>query len=772
MNPLQLIKDKQNYRLAFWSKDYDLTNPEFLFEICCSSLIYDSINLPMRNFSNGETVELSFKVENALRRLYLKYQGKDTYNDTEIIILYNDDLKCTTTFRLLASQFVWRLNKCSQDKKLTSNNQLKKYPILNPSIGIENPIKLLAQKTNIPYSQFNYFERTYLLFLLKQPLEEAISGFKKWHFCNQSFFDFFPAYYVTDEDNFRKINTEKFDRSEPERIVYFFSDQAVLLDFINNNKQKNNFFIISDNFNRFNNPATFQYMFQTLENNNFNIKVMFWGAINDFKKLNYEFNLPITQITTPILLTDASYNYNVLKNNIDIVGNDSINELINEFLLTAKRYRDLNPHFSSALRKIIYELCSLNKYSSELFQNSLNKFLQEYENYIQVSKFKDLVNNITHYNYKNYQKNSNDFVVTDYVNDNEDSNIIGKKKFKSFILNGLSDVQYIVTFIDSFFFNDFLFPALLLGYVKPSQLKFRLFNLESKILLNTSKLFHRKYLNIFGNDFLSEVVQEEKVDEVLEDHIKLFEFDLASISNYYQGNTTGNTAEAITVFSEDDNDEYISFFSKNYSPTIFDNESVFDIKLSELEVGHEIIIIPGVRNVLQKFSEIFENKQLNIEIKNKWKEALFNFIQDRSFSTLSKQLNRLGLKRTEPTIRNWLNNSTVIGTLYPKEDFLIIAKATNDKYLLENYNEVAEVCITLQRMSKIIGKRIKKLSMSALRGDNIRNLLKDFDMNIQNKIEEIVKNVKVVTVTRIYTELKNVDHSLVNQLLERDKLWE
>lgn len=771
MEPFELISNSSNVKLALWSKDFDPSDPKFLFELCCSSLLYDYKNLPKRNIRTGEIVELTIKFEEELKRFYLKYQGEEIYNDIKRIVLTNDDEKGRITFRLCASQFVWRLNKCKQDTKLTSSNKLKKYPILIPPAGFENPIKILAERTNIPYSAFNFFERTKLLFLLKQSIEEYITTLKTWHFADQSFLDFFPAYYVVDEDNLKKINTEKFDRSEPERILYFFSDQSVLLDFITKRNHNNYFFIISDNFNRFFNHSTFQYLYQTLTDNVEKIKVIFFGGISDFKMLNNEFDLPITKVFRPHLLTDGSSDYNKLKENIEVVGNNSANTMINDFLVIAKKYKDINPSFSGNLRKIIYSLCSLDKYNYDVFQKNIKSFLNEYGTYIERDKLNELLRIVTDNNFKNIKTEWNEFLVTDFINEQNHANVVGKKEFKSKVLDGNNDKKFIITFIDSFFFTNFLFPALLLGYINSNQIKFRLYDLERKILLYTFNNFNRKYLNLFGNDFLSEAIKEEKAEPILEDHFNLFEFDLSVISGYHQYGTSEETIKAMTVLSEDDNQEYVSFFTKNYSPTIIDNEIVFDIDLNELEVGHELIMLPGVRNVFQKFSEIFESKQLNVELKNKWKDALFNFLQNHKFSSLSHQLNRLGLNRKEATIRNWINNSSVIGTLHPKEDFLIIAKATNDQFLLNNYSEVADVCITLQRMSKLIGKQIKKLSKAVLRGESIDNLLTEYDITVRNQITNVVKNINVVTVTNILSDFREVDHSMVNQLLEKDKIW-
>ena len=772
MNPLEIIRNSKNFRTAVWSKDFDLKNPEFLFEICCASLFFDYNHSDSRKFRENDKVELSISFNDVLKRFYLKYIGLDQYNGISRVILCNDDDKCITTYRLNASNYFWRLNKCkNKNQTLTTTSQLKKYQITNPPSGSENPIKILSSKINIPYDRYNFFNRTYLLLLLKQPLDEIIFNLKNWEFHGQTFLEYFPAYHYFDADNFKKINSEKFDRSEPERILHLFTDQADLLDFINNNGQQNSFLIISDNYNRFFNPVILQYLFQTLNRQELNIKLLYFGDINDFRKLNNELSLTFNQFIKPTISNGNSFLLKDIKKKIEIVGDKSINDLINDSLLIAKQYKDINPSFSTDLRKILYNLSSLDKFTSELFKKTYSIFIKEYRDNKVVDNLKELFQKVKENQYKFIQTNTDEFLVTDIPAAEEIKDIIGKKEIKTDLLNGSDNKNYIITFLDTFFFHNILFPAILLNYISIDKISFRLYSVENKILLHSFHTFKDKYYKFFEIDSGPES-KNESVEEIQEEHIKLFELDVSSFFNkQYIGGNTANLVNTVTVMSEDENSEYISFFPTNYTLTILDNDSVYDINPDELEVGHEIIIIPGVRNVFQKFSEIFENKEIQIEIRNKWKEALYNFSNKHSFRILLNQLRQFGIKRNEATIKNWINNKSVIGTLYPKEDFLKIAKATNDRFLLDHYNEIAEVCITLQRMSKIIGRRIKKFSMAVLKDHNLNDLLTDYDPNVREKIKEVVQNVKVVTVTNIYHDLKPVEHSLINQLIDKEKLW-
>ena len=768
MDLLNLVKTTSKFQNAIWNRNLSLSNINFLFDLCCASLSYDYNNLPPRNFMRGDKVELTILFGEELKRFYLKYVGIDENKDVKKVVLENDDEKCKTTYRLNASQFIWRLNKCNPDKNLTSTKQLNKYKITSPPIGVENPIKILSNKTNIPYEEYNFFNRTIILLLLKQPIQNFIDALKNWAYEGHSFLDYFPAYFFSEMDHIMKINSEKFDRSDPERILYLFNDQAELLNYINSTQK--NFFILSDNYNRFFNPSTSQYFYQTLNNKGNNVKLFYIGGFDDFKKLNKEESFIFSQKITPIIYNDNLQALEKIKNKIFIVGDKTLNDLINDSLLIAKHYRDLNPEFSAELRGIIYSLCSLNKYESDIFLKNFSKLLKQYKSYPIIQKLNDIYLLVKKNNFKNNYDLKSDYLVSDFTPENNTINIIGKKELKSHILKRINTQKFIITFLDTLFYSDILFPAIMLGFISIDNISFNLFTHEYKILLYSLNKFSYKYNKFFNRELKSESLNEH-ISEEIEEHIKLFELDFSIINSSTFINNQENKVEVITVLSEDDYFEYVSFFTKNYYPTILEDESVFDIGINELEVGHDIIIIPGVRNVLQKFSEIFENKELNFNLKNKWKDALNNFSQQHSFSILVKQLQRFGLNRMEPTIKNWINNSSVIGTLRPKEDFLIIAKATNDPFLLSNYSEVADVCVSLQRMSKILGKKIKKLSMAALKKQNIDEFLSEYDINIQNKIKEIVNNIKVVTVTNIYHNSEMISHSLVNQLIDKDKIW-
>ena len=181
----------------------------------------------------GDKVELTILFGEELKRFYLKYVGIDENNDIKMVVLENNNEKCKTTYRLNASQFIWRLNKCNPDKNLTSTKQLNKYKITSPPLGVENPIKILSNKINIPYEEYNFFNRTLILLLLKQPIQNFIDKLKGWVYEDHSFLDYFPAYFYSEIDHIIKINSEKFDRSDPERILYLFNDQAELLNFVN-----------------------------------------------------------------------------------------------------------------------------------------------------------------------------------------------------------------------------------------------------------------------------------------------------------------------------------------------------------------------------------------------------------------------------------------------------------------------------------------------------------------------------------------------------------
>ena len=372
------IENKSDFRFAIWSKELVKNRIDTLFRLIYSSLNFDYNYLPKRTFKLNDIVELKYEENDNVTREYFVYKGIDNSQEIQRVILGRND-EVNTTYKLQASTTIWRLNRShNQNRKL-----LKKVRINLSSINrnIDNVVKNISEKTNIPYKYLNLFERTKILYLStfsRSSLEEKLRG---WTLKGYSFLDYFPALYYHNSKEYKKLNTEKYDRSDPERLLFIFNNLSILINYIKSSDEKDNsFFIVSDNYLHFFRQDLLQELYRLLVNPDISIKVFYVGDYKDFRRLNTEnFNPFFTNdMIKPVIVCKDASKMSKMIENVKIVGSENLYLDVDKILGTILKYKELNPQFSIQLKKILFGLLSPNEFKDQQFQETVNSFRDQF----------------------------------------------------------------------------------------------------------------------------------------------------------------------------------------------------------------------------------------------------------------------------------------------------------------------------------------------------------------------------------------------------------
>ena len=760
------IRDTPKFRLAVWSNQTEKNKIGILFNLICSSLNYDYNNLGRRSFKLNDIVYFM----DSDKTYYAKFEGffiEGNHKCVKLIANPNSPLH----YKIKSSQLLWKLNRSNdQNRKISKSLPLTNYG------DIDDVTEILAELVQVPTTDFYQFNRTQILYLTNSSSSNIESEFRKWEYNSHCFLDYFPAFYYYNAKERRKLNTSKYNRNDPERILHIFNNMQDLIEFVKINKNKHkDFFITGDSYSRFFNKSLLRDFYEITFDEAVNLKVLYTGGTSDFRKINSndENAFLSNDLLKPILLDGQNEGISKITSQIILAGTEELNKIIDEIRQQIKKYKDLNPDYSRRIRQLLFALLSYNEFEDNIHKSNFDAFQNDYTNDRAAKLLYELSNLVLENKFKQrHVNNSKRIVVNKYLPHNE-SCIVSKNDF----LKAYKEPS-IISFIDIYFLRDSLFPLLITNEIDHSQIEYLYYPFEKKIFLSALRKFMYKYKpyiknatligieNNFELDIESEVIAEV-IPESIEDFYEYIrkEYEMP----FHQARIGQSMVKAYPLKLYDDNSEYLAFFTPNSKVTVIKAEQIYDKKAEEIEIGDELVILEGVRNIFQKFSEVFDRVQINLDIKDKWREALQNFYDNYGFSLLAKKLKDVGLIRADATILNWLNNPNSIGTISPFEDFEKIAKATEDAYLLQNHHKVAEVCHTLQGLSHKVGRWIRRLARAKLEGQDLDLLLIEYQGNIREELNQIIRDIKIVQVNSIGETLIEIESTQINHLLEYDQ---
>lgn len=166
------------------------------------------------------------------------------------------------------------------------------------------------------------------------------------------------------------------------------------------------------------------------------------------------------------------------------------------------------------------------------------------------------------------------------------------------------------------------------------------------------------------------------------------------------------------------------FFTKNYCPYVFDAiaGTVIESEVEKLVPGDVLVftshtdeardIVEDILIHLVKSDKCEEKIKVSFRKSRYWKDVLKQYMNHNnlSYRDLSNEMNKMGHKKHEVTLRTWLDeNSHIVGPR-DTESYYVIALITNDREMLNNPEEFCEACRNIRsmriRILKFIGINI------------------------------------------------------------------
>lgn len=222
------------------------------------------------------------------------------------------------------------------------------------------------------------------------------------------------------------------------------------------------------------------------------------------------------------------------------------------------------------------------------------------------------------------------------------------------------------------------------------------------------------------------------------------------------------------------NDGLIAFFQVGARLRVLDEtgESIVTKAVSTLLVGERVVFLKNSkRTIFDELVEYYGHKPdiiYTIKLSECWRKALVDFCSARNLKAreLRTVLAAAGLKRSEVTIGNWLDGSTIC----PLEDnYLpvdIIASVTGNTELLATKEEVKDAARKIHSLRIKIGHYLaRRITQSAASAEHIID-----DPVLRNKLDEILSHVQIAEVQEILEGVVKVSADVTNRPLGNDEL--
>lgn len=270
----------------------------------------------------------------------------------------------------------------------------------------------------------------------------------------------------------------------------------------------------------------------------------------------------------------------------------------------------------------------------------------------------------------------------------------------------------------------------------------------------------------------NESYTDEDIEKELELEVQLEELITVGYTTNSGINNAGSqlTTKCCKVVKFTDGSK--AFITKKFNAYELDEdrEEILIRKPSELVSGQVLLFVNDIERdivdstikdllYIKKIRDVYE---VAYYYSKEWKNILKNYmdLNNYSYNELQRQLEEYGVKRTNATIRSWVVDS-IVG---PQEEeiYEVLARMTENKYFLENYNEIYKSCNMIRSFQIKVRKAIaKSLLRIKTRDDNdeIDNIIMD---NCGNLIENIIK----VEVAKVYDIEKEMPCYLTNIVLE------
>lgn len=228
---------------------------------------------------------------------------------------------------------------------------------------------------------------------------------------------------------------------------------------------------------------------------------------------------------------------------------------------------------------------------------------------------------------------------------------------------------------------------------------------------------------------LDEIVMASEEETHLDEYIKrMNEIALVKSIDRYRYTGGGFMAD-IAMIARFDNGQ-IAFFSKSYTPYIFDNtsQSVVESELKELTPGDGVVftqnnnetkdIVDAVLADLVDSHKLDEEKREAYRKSKHWKRALVEHVErtNATYNSISAAFSELGISKGAGAIHDWMNpDSHTVGPL-DAESYYIVALITDDAEMAADPQSYCDACNIVRKIRRKILKQIGLAIISSISG--------------------------------------------------------
>lgn len=235
--------------------------------------------------------------------------------------------------------------------------------------------------------------------------------------------------------------------------------------------------------------------------------------------------------------------------------------------------------------------------------------------------------------------------------------------------------------------------------------------------------------DIATGSMLDDIVMASEEENHLDEYIrKMNEVALVNSIDRYRYTGGGFMAD-IVMIARFDNGQ-VAFFSKAYTPYIFDNisQSVVESELKELTPGDGVVftqnnnetkdIVDAVLADLVDSHKLDEEKREAYRKSKHWKRALVEYMErtGATYNSISASFSELGTSKGAGAIHDWMNpDSHTVGPL-DAESYYIVALLTDDAEMAADPQSYCDACNIVRKIRRKILKQIGLAIISSISG--------------------------------------------------------
>jgi hypothetical protein len=153
-----------------------------------------------------------------------------------------------------------------------------------------------------------------------------------------------------------------------------------------------------------------------------------------------------------------------------------------------------------------------------------------------------------------------------------------------------------------------------------------------------------------------------------------------------------------------------------------------------------------------------------------WKGSLKRYIDSYfgDYSLIALELSFYKIDRTEQSIKAWIVNENIIGPI-EKEAYSAIAKITNDKYLLEHWEEIYESCNLIRSLKTKLKDNFNSMVIQSVVNEKSEG---EFENLVYDVLGDLKKYAEIEEIYDIEDVSINIPINKTNCILEEKTVSE